>query len=103
MKIRDSGMPDEQQWNSFFDADRCLDALDFPVATEFEAGGGDANDINRSAVDVVDFGCGYGLFTAAAAARTKGIVYALDLEPEMIAAASRNVGASGLKASQWIG
>jgi SAM-dependent methyltransferase len=73
-----------------------LDALDFPMAVEIEAGGDDAPDINRSVVDVLDFGCGYGLFTVAAAARTKGIVYAIDLEPEMIAATSRNAEPRGI-------
>ena len=36
--------------------------------------------------DVVDFGCGYGTFTAAAAASARGTVHAFDLDPEMIAA-----------------
>jgi ubiquinone/menaquinone biosynthesis C-methylase UbiE len=68
MKVRESGMPDEKIWESFFDARRILVQLDF----------------NDTTADVVDFGCGYGTFTVAAARLTTGIVYALDIEPDMI-------------------
>jgi SAM-dependent methyltransferase len=69
MKIRDSGMPDEEMWESFFDAPLILRKLDFAYESE----------------DVVDFGCGYGTFSLAAARFTSGTVHALDVEPEMIA------------------
>ena len=70
MKVRESGMPDEAMWAAFFDAPRILDQLGCsdPVA------------------DVVEFGCGYGTFTVAAAARTRGTVFAIDIEPAMIKA-----------------
>ncbi len=61
-------MPDEQMWATFFDAPRILTQLDF----------------DDPAADVVEFGCGYGTFTVAAAARTSGIIFALDLDPAMI-------------------
>jgi len=79
MKIRDSGMPDEDMWATFFDADRILTQLGFddPMA------------------DVAEFGCGYGTFTVAAAARTCGMVYALDIDPAMIAATMRKAQACG--------
>ena len=63
-------MPDEATWDRFFDPLGILDALAFDT--------GDA--------DVVDFGCGYGTFTIAAAARTSGTVYAIDIDPAMITA-----------------
>ena len=63
MKVRDSGMPDEKMWEGFFDARNILGQLDF---TDQQA-------------DVVDFGCGYGTFTIAAARGTIGMVHALDL------------------------
>jgi SAM-dependent methyltransferase len=69
MKIRDSGMPDEEVWERFFDAPLILSKLDFACEGE----------------DVVDFGCGYGTFSLAAARLTSGTVHALDLEPDMIA------------------
>ncbi len=70
MKVRDSGMPDEKMWESFFDARHILAQLDF---TDCQA-------------DVVEFGCGYGTFTIAAARLTSGKVHALDIEPEMLRA-----------------
>lgn len=68
MKGRESGMPEEEYWNSFFDADSLLDQLE-------------CHDLQG---DIVEFGCGYGLFTVAAARRTTGRVIALDIDPEMI-------------------
>lgn len=70
MKGRESGMPEESFWGSFFDADAALDAL-------FGKGPQPGN--------VVEFGCGYGTFTLPVALRTGGIVTALDLEADMIA------------------
>lgn len=69
MKGRDSGMPEEAYWESFFDADCVVASLDCP--------GGDSNR-------VAEFGCGYGTFTFPAARRTSGEVFALDIEPELV-------------------
>jgi hypothetical protein len=49
MKGRESGMPDEAYWSSFFDTEAVIETLLGPAT---EAG------------DVVEFGCGYGTFTA---------------------------------------
>lgn len=46
--------------------------------------------------DVVEFGCGYGTFTVPAAGLTTGRVFALDIEPEMVAATARKAAAAGL-------
>jgi SAM-dependent methyltransferase len=70
MKIRDSGMPEEDTWASFFDPELTLRQLGFVFERE----------------DVVDFGCGYGTFSVAAAQLTTGTVYALDIDPQMVAA-----------------
>lgn len=43
MKVRDSGMPNEEMWSGFFDADGILTALGF----------------DDPEVDVAEFGCGY--------------------------------------------
>ena len=80
MKVRDSGMPDEEMWVSFFDAGRILAQLGFDDPT----------------TDVAEFGCGYGTFTISAAARTRGMVFAFDIEPEMIAEAEEKALTSGL-------
>jgi SAM-dependent methyltransferase len=80
MKIRDSGMPPEQSWDSFFDAGKVLSTLSF----------------TKPDADVVDFGCGYGTFTTAAARLTTGVVHALDIDAEMIRATSLRAASYGL-------
>lgn len=67
MKVRDSGMPDEEMWGGFFEPAKVL--ATFGLA--------------RGVQDLVEFGCGYGTFTLAAAAIASGTVHALDIEPEM--------------------
>ena len=74
MKCRESGMPDENDWDSFFDAE-CV------VETMLGADGCTGN--------LVEFGCGYGTFTLPAARRTAGAVLALDIEAELIAQLQR--------------
>ncbi len=68
MKIRESGMPEREMWEKFFDPNKILTTL------------GLDSQIN----DVAEFGCGYGTFTVPAAKIIKGRIYALDVEPEMI-------------------
>ena len=80
MKMRDSGMPVQQVWESFFDATEILRRLHF----------------QRIAGDVVDFGCGYGTFSVAAARVTPGTVHALDIDPLMIGTTDHRARALGL-------
>jgi SAM-dependent methyltransferase len=80
-KGRDSGMPAAQQWESYFDPPGVLDAL-----------GG-----RRISGDAVEFGCGHGTFTVPTAQRASGTVYALDIDPDMVAATSARVGEAGLR------
>lgn len=80
MKIRDSGMPDAHRWEGFFDAPRILDQL----------------GCTGTHADIVEFGCGYGTFTVAAAARTDGTVFAFDIEPAMVAATRDRAQVAGL-------
>ena len=80
MKVRESGMPEEQLWATFFDPPRILTLL----------------ELTDSDTDVVEFGCGYGTFTVAAAGRTAGTVYAFDIEPQMIETTARKAQAAGL-------
>jgi SAM-dependent methyltransferase len=63
-------MPAEEYWNSFFDAECALANLDCT---------GDCRD-------VLEFGCGYGLFTEAAARIARGTVYAIDIDSAMVEA-----------------
>jgi SAM-dependent methyltransferase len=69
MKTRDSGMPEEKLWASFFEPELILDRL----------------GLKNLSGDVVEFGCGYGTFTLPAAKRTTGTVYALEIEPDLAA------------------
>ena len=81
MKGRESGMPDEAYWDSFFDAENALALLS------------SARDIPG---DVVEFGCGYGTFTLPVAQHTSGIVTALDIDPEMVERVRRKAETAGL-------
>lgn len=80
MKTRESGMPDEELWRTFFDPAMILDRL----------------GLRPECRSVVDFGAGYGTFSIAAASRIAGTVYAFDIDPEMVAAAERAARALGL-------
>jgi ubiquinone/menaquinone biosynthesis C-methylase UbiE len=81
MKIRESGMPGEAQWASFFDCEAT-------VARLLGAAAGRGN--------VIEFGCGYGSFTVPVARRTTGLVTALDIEPAMVACVRRKAASLGL-------
>ncbi len=80
MKTRQSGMPDEQTWDGFFDPAGILAKL----------------GLTRTCGDVVEFGCGYGTFTIPAGRLVSGTVYALDIEPEMVEATRTEAAAQGL-------
>jgi SAM-dependent methyltransferase len=81
MKGRESGMPDEALWHSFYDADCVVERL--ACARE-------------GTETIVEFGCGYGTFTLPVARRTSGIVHTFDIEPEMVALVTRRAGEAGL-------
>jgi ubiquinone/menaquinone biosynthesis C-methylase UbiE len=68
VKIQDSGMPEVQMWESFFDQELILSKLQLTHEIE----------------DVVEFGCGYGTFTIPTARIVCGMVHALDIEQEML-------------------
>jgi SAM-dependent methyltransferase len=81
MKARESGMPEEAYWQTFFDAAAALDQL-IPQ--------------RDTAAEIVEFGCGYGTFTLPAARRTSGQLTALDIEPEMVATVAAKAAAAGV-------
>ncbi len=80
MKTRESGMPEEARWRTFFDPDAVLTALQLDEQTS----------------DVVDFGCGYGIFSLPAARRIKGTMYGIDIEAVMVTECERRAAAEGL-------
>jgi SAM-dependent methyltransferase len=85
MKVRDSGMPERVLWESFFEPTEILELLSLPVAG-----------------DIVDFGCGYGTFTLTAATLTRGTVYGIDIDPEMVRATARGAREAGLNNVQAV-
>lgn len=68
MKVSESGMPNEKRWEEFFEPESVLCIM----------------ELNHNVADVMEFGSGYGTFTIPTAKTVKGIVYAIDIEEEMI-------------------
>ncbi len=81
MKARESGMPDEQTWDQFFDSDLILRGLGIYDLTG----------------TIVDMGCGYGTFTIPAAQINQGMVYALDIENKMVLTTQEKARKASLK------
>ncbi|MFH1070764.1 MAG: class I SAM-dependent methyltransferase [Candidatus Glassbacteria bacterium] len=80
MKARESGMPAEELWSTFFTPEEVLTRL----------------GLTNHCRDAADFGCGYGTFTIPAAGIVQGTVHALDIEPEMVAVTMAKAKAAGL-------
>jgi SAM-dependent methyltransferase len=68
MKLRESGMPEEQYWESLFDVELILDRLGIDAALR----------------DVAELGCGYGTFTLPVARRISGTIETCDIESAMV-------------------
>lgn len=67
MKIRESGMPNAQQWNSYFNVDSILKELE--ISTNIER--------------IVEIGAGYGTFTIPVANKIDGLVHTYEIEPNL--------------------
>jgi SAM-dependent methyltransferase len=81
MKGRESDMPEEEYWRSFFDADCIVSKLECA---------------KRKTDCIAEFGCGYGTFTLAVARQTSGTVYAIDIEEVLIELVHRRAFEQGL-------
>jgi SAM-dependent methyltransferase len=68
MKINDSGMPEEDYWNSLFDIPLIMNWL----------------NIKSIAGSIVEVGCGYGTFTLPIAKQATNPIYTFDIEPSMV-------------------
>ena len=68
MKLRESGMPEEDHWESLFDVELILDRM----------------GIDATLRDVAELGCGYGTFTLPVARRIRGVVETYDIELAMV-------------------
>jgi len=81
MKVRESGMPEQDIWDAFFDVELILDKL----------------QLDATISDAAEFGCGYGTFTLPAARRISGTLHTFDLDAAMFAAASENAADAGVE------
>jgi len=80
MKLRDSGMPEEQYWETLFDVPLILDSL----------------GITSDLLDVAELGCGYGTFSIATARRIRGILHTFDIDAAMVARTTDRAHSLGL-------
>jgi len=84
MKVQESGMPDEQLWETFFKPEDILRRM----------------GLSKKVKDAADFGCGYGTFTIPAAKIVSGTVYAIDLEKALVESLkdkAKNAGFQNIK------
>ena len=67
MKVRDSGMPEEEYWESLIDAELAIERFGIDSYT-----------------DIAELGCGYGTFTVPIARAIRGVLYSFDIDPFMV-------------------
>jgi SAM-dependent methyltransferase len=75
MKVIDSGMPEENYWNSLYDIPLIMDWL----------------NVGRAIGPIVEVGCGYGTFTVPVALESKKRILAFDIDPAMIETTRRHI------------
>lgn len=80
MKVRDSGMPAEEYWESLLNVELILER--FAIGPHLR--------------DIIEFGCGFGTFTIPVAQRIRGILHALDIDPAMLARTRARAEEAGL-------
>jgi SAM-dependent methyltransferase len=76
MKLRESGMPEEEYWESLFNVELILDRM----------------GIDATLHDVAELGCGYGTFTVPVARRIRGVIETYDIEPTLQRAQEAGLG-----------
>lgn len=81
MKYRESGMPNEQLWDTFFNPQLILSQM----------------DVDKSINNLIDIGCGYGTFLIPAASLVNGTVIGIDIESEMIEDCKKKVHEQNVK------
>jgi ubiquinone/menaquinone biosynthesis C-methylase UbiE len=85
MKVNDSGMPEEDYWNSLFNIPLIINWLDLKHISD----------------PFVEVGCGYGTFTLPIAKETEQKIYAFDIEPAMIDITRRHMQQEGIHNVQF--
>lgn len=79
MKVRDSGMPEAEMWERFFDAEAILRSF----------------GLDQGIDGLVEFGSGYGTFTLAAG-QVAETVHAFDIEPDLVSMVQEKCRCGGL-------
>lgn len=80
MRLRDSGMPAEALWETYFDVPLILREL----------------GIGTTCQNVAEIGCGHGTFTLPVATVISGTLWAYDIDPAMVRRTQQRVRAAGL-------
>jgi len=80
MKLRDSGMPEEEYWETLLDVERIVSAM----------------GVTSNLKDVAELGCGYGTFTIPVARTISGTLYTFDIEPAMVSRTQQRLRLAGL-------
>jgi SAM-dependent methyltransferase len=80
MKLRESGMPPQDFWETLHDVPRILAAFALGAKTG----------------DVAELGCGYGTFTLPLARRIGGMVHTFDIDPAMVSLTRRRAADAAL-------
>ena len=80
MKVRDSGMPEQEYWESLFDVSAALDGL----------------RLDGRVTHAIEVGCGYGTFTLPVARRIRGTLQSFDIEPAMVAHTRARLADAGI-------
>lgn len=79
MKFRDSSMPSEELWNTFFTPDQVIKEM----------------NINSGLRTIIDIGCGYGTFLIPLAKITGSKVIGIDIDDNMISACNEKIKNNG--------
>ncbi|OGH96387.1 MAG: methyltransferase type 12 [Candidatus Melainabacteria bacterium GWA2_34_9] len=86
MKYRESGMPQESLWSSFFDVSQTLEIM----------------NISKDTRVLIDIGCGYGTFLLPIANYINGIAVGIDIDAEMIKSCKEKAISKNIKKIELI-
>ncbi|EMY78100.1 methyltransferase domain protein [Leptospira weilii serovar Ranarum str. ICFT] len=84
-KVRDSGMPGEEYWESLFSVDDIIHKM----------------RINSEIFNLVEIGFGYGTFTVPMAKMIKGKLFAFDIEGELSENFSKRLNSNNIKNTEY--
>ncbi|MCA1030720.1 class I SAM-dependent methyltransferase [Bacillus timonensis] len=86
MKYRQSGMPDEGMWETFFDTQKILQSL----------------QVTHKIKKFIDIGCGYGTFLIPASKMISGIAIGIDLDREYLKLCDKRVSKDNIHNVQLV-